>query len=415
MALFNEDQKEAEKLGLTFKKDTKVSDVSGKTTAIRGILNDPSKVSRTTYATPDQKKDVFRTLIAGYFIHDSDYEAALDDLNSPKFKIVPDLSGADAQTKRHYHVIDLVQQIAHELVIGGHADQLADYYQDLQNSSGIDRDTFEGLFYDTLADHAMGIAEYVRTKHVYPRNSVNYAPDVAQQDNIKKKLKLLPKKNFNTYLDQKYGVAATPVVTPAVSQSGTLMPTIRRGDLGDGADDDRDIPVYPEKTATYAEVNHFYKGGLEDIRIINDLLVETTSQHMEKKLTDSKELLIEKLKRLDDRKKYLERIGQTDGDFVAPLMARKDTTKKVVWHGSVKSSEAPASEFPEELILKAKELVVARYNKKTRTKQLYNFLKSGLTPSHLREEFAVNANYSISDDQAKQLMQFLIVSRVREM
>ena len=105
---------------------------------------------------------------------------------------------------------------------------------------------------------------------------------------------------------------------------------------------------------------------------------------------------------------YLESIGQTDGDFVAPLMARKDTTKKVVWHGSVKSSEAPASEFPEELILKAKELVVARYNKKTRNKQLYNFLKSGLTPSHLREEFAVNANYSISDDQAKQLMQFLI-------
>jgi hypothetical protein len=85
MALFNEDQKEAEKLGLTFKKDTKVSGVSGKTTAIRGILNDPSKVSRTTYATPDQKKYVFKALIAGYVILDSDYEAALDDLNSPKF------------------------------------------------------------------------------------------------------------------------------------------------------------------------------------------------------------------------------------------------------------------------------------------------------------------------------------------
>jgi hypothetical protein len=176
MILFTEDHEEAKKINLNFSytnknaveidKDKHYKDVAVRTAGITKILKDPDRVSKTNYATNDQKKAIFQAIIAGTHIHELSYESGTSDdgpFYIPNHKLEPDVGAggnrkriilADANLQKHFDVIEQLQKI---LIANSRGKHIANKdYKDLETLSGVDHGTLVNWYNEVLKKHRQG-------------------------------------------------------------------------------------------------------------------------------------------------------------------------------------------------------------------------------------------------------------------
>ena len=128
------------------------------------------KKPSTSYASLEQKIGIMRTIVGGIVALEDQYFKSqfIDGLpgndNQIPIHFVKPTSDFDAQTERHYAIIERTQELARKLYRvpkGGENETLNDIAGDfdwLQSNSGIDRGQFLRLFSSVVEDHFQGIA-----------------------------------------------------------------------------------------------------------------------------------------------------------------------------------------------------------------------------------------------------------------
>jgi hypothetical protein len=176
MILFTENHEEAKKINLNFSytnkdaveidKDKHYKDVAVRTAGITKILKDPDRVSKTNYATLDQKKAIFQAIIAGAHVHKLRYASGVSDdgpFYIPNYKLEPDVVAAgnrksiilaDANLRKHFDVIEQLQKILTAISRGKYVANKD--YEDLETLSGVDRDTLASWFGEVGEKHKQG-------------------------------------------------------------------------------------------------------------------------------------------------------------------------------------------------------------------------------------------------------------------